>query len=241
MAVLTVADSGIGLNPADLAGIFEMFRQIDSGASRRSGGLGIGLALVRQLVELHGGRVAAHSEGEGKGSAFTVWLPLCVAASADTEAARPACSLEGLQLLVVDDEPDLLNAFGALLEGEGAHVQLCAGAEEALTNARSRPFHAVISDIAMPGRDGYWLAQQLRADPDTRTLTLVAASGMAREVDRSRALAAGFDAHLGKPVDIDLLNSVLIAAFEQRRTESVRSSASDASTEMTATEPATRS
>ncbi len=216
MAVLTVADSGIGLHPADLAGIFEMFRQVDSGASRRSGGLGIGLALVRQLVELHGGRVAAHSEGQGRGACFTVWLPLCLAASEDVEAAQPPCSLDGLRLLVVDDEPDLLNAFGALLEGEGAQVRLCTGAEEALAQAHAGAFDAVISDIAMPGRDGYWLAQQLRADPTTRALTLVAASGMAREVDRSRALAAGFDAHLGKPVDIDLLNNVLVAAFRQR-------------------------
>ena len=217
MACLAVADSGIGLDPAHVQGVFEMFRQVDTGLNRRTGGLGIGLALVRQLAELHGGRVAAESAGLGRGACFKVWLPLNTEAPAlRTQDRAPARTLDGLRILVVDNEPQLLQAFGALLESEGARVTLCAGAEEAVRIATRGAFDAVVSDLAMPEHDGHWLAGALRADAATRGLALVAVSGMTRETDRARAQAAGFDAHLNKPVDLDLLEETLFAILGSR-------------------------
>lgn len=217
MALVTVTDSGIGLEPSHLACVFEMFRQVDAGPSRRTGGLGIGLALVKQLAELHGGRVAAQSAGKGQGACFRVWLPLAMAELATAPEAKPAGHLDGLRLLVVDDESELLDAFGTLLEGEGAYVRTALSAARALELTQSAEFDVVISDIGMPEHDGYWLAKNLREQPPTHNLVLVAVSGRAREIDRSRAIAAGFDAHLGKPVDLELLESAVIAALQQRK------------------------
>ena len=215
MAQIAVTDSGIGMDNAHLAGVFEMFRQVDTGPSRRTGGLGIGLALVRQLTELHGGRVAAESAGLGRGCCFRVSLPLGIAHPAATPGASPG-TLQDLRILMVDDERSLLDAFGALLEGEGAAVTLSESGEAALRLAREQHFDVVVSDIAMPGQDGYWLARQLREDAGTRNSVLIAVSGMAREVDRTRAIAAGFDAHLGKPVDLALLENTVMAALRRR-------------------------
>jgi len=217
MARVTVTDDGIGMDPAHLASVFEMFRQVDAGPSRRTGGLGIGLALVKQLAELHGGRVLAESPGKGLGCAFSVWLPLAMEKSASREVAEQGGHLERLALLLVDDEPELLEAFGAVLEGEGAKVQIADGAQEALAHAARSSFDVIVSDIGMPDKDGYWLAKELREQESTRDVVLIAVSGMAREVDRSRALAAGFDAHLGKPVDLELLESAVIGALHQKK------------------------
>ena len=217
MAVLTVTDDGIGLDPGHLASVFEMFRQVDAGPSRRTGGLGIGLALVKQLAELHGGRVWADSPGKGRGATFKVWLPLAVAGFQAPSGPKSAGHLEGLRLLLVDDEPDLLTAFGSVLEGEGARVQTAGSALQAIERLQATAFDVVVSDIGMPDHDGYWLAKNLREQEGSRNLVLLAVSGMAREVDRSRALAAGFDAHLGKPVDLEMLESAVIAAIQQRK------------------------
>ncbi len=216
MAVVRVTDSGIGIDPAHLEGMFEMFRQADAGPSRRAGGLGIGLALVKQLAELHGGRVAAASEGLGRGTCFKVWLPLAAAAPAAANDTRTAGHLSGLRLLAVDDEPELLGAFELILGAEGALVRTAGGALEALQLSRQEPFDVIISDIGMPERDGYWLASELRGQEQTANVVLVAVSGRAREVDRARAIAAGFDAHLGKPVDLEMLENAVIAALRQR-------------------------
>ncbi|QHI99891.1 PAS domain S-box protein [Xylophilus rhododendri] len=216
MAVVTVTDDGIGMEPGHLAEVFEMFRQVDVGPSRRAGGLGIGLALVKQLAELHGGKVRAQSRGMGLGASFQVWLPL----AADGQAARLATTagrLQGLRLLLVDDDAELLSAFGAILEGSGARVLTAGSSQQALEIVQGTPVDALISDIGMPDRDGYWLAEQLRGAQDSRDLPLIAVSGMARDVDRARAFAAGFDAHLGKPVDLEMLEEAVIAALERRR------------------------
>lgn len=217
MAVVTVTDDGIGMEPAHVQGVFEMFRQVDAGPSRRTGGLGIGLALVKQLAELHGGRVSATSQGKGCGSCFKVWLPLAITFVQPQSQARTEARLQGVRLLLVDDEPELLGAFSAILESEGAEVHLADNAEQALALAQSADLDVVVSDIGMPIRDGYWLAQQLREQERTLNIAMVAVSGMAREVDRSRAIAAGFDAHLGKPVDLEMLESAVVAAMSQRK------------------------
>lgn len=218
MACLAVRDSGIGLDLEHLQGVFEMFRQVDTGLNRRTGGLGIGLALVKQLAEFHGGRVAAESPGLGRGACFKVWLPLQDSRSAIAAQERGAHHLLGdLRVLVVDNEPQLLQAFGALLESEGARVTLCGDAEEAVRLALAGGFDAVISDLAMPERDGHWLARQLRRHDATRQLALIAVSGMTRDVDRAEAQAAGFDAHLDKPVDLGLLAETLVGVLGSPR------------------------
>jgi two-component system CheB/CheR fusion protein len=217
MACLAVTDSGIGLDAAHVQDVFEMFQQVYTGLNRRTGGLGIGLALVRQLVELHGGRVTAESAGLGRGACFRVWLPLKTDASvARKENHAPSYTLDNLRILVVDNEPQLLQAFGALLESEGARVTLCSEAEEAVHAAIKGGFDAVISDLAMPEQDGHWLARQLRAHEATRELVLVAVSGMTRDLDRSQARAAGFDAHLNKPVDLEVLEETLVTIMQRR-------------------------
>ncbi len=218
MAKLTVADSGVGIEPALLGDIFEMFRQVDTGTSRSKTGLGIGLALVKQLAELHGGKADATSEGPGLGSQFHVWLPLSGAgASAGTTPQADQRQLEGLRILLVDDELLLLSAFTDLLKLEGASVVAVNTAVRALDTARGETFDVVVSDIAMPERDGYWLARQLRAAEETRRVPMVAVSGMAREADRLKALEAGFDAHIGKPLELDALRITIGDAMARYR------------------------
>lgn len=214
VACLAVTDTGIGLDSTHLQGVFEMFHQVDHGLNRRTGGLGIGLALVKQLAELHGGHVTAESAGLGQGSCFRVWLPLRTALlGTPVEEHVPTYTLDKLRILVVDNELQLLQAFGELLESEGAYATLCTSAEEAVRTAVSGAFDAVISDLAMPEHDGHWLARQLRAYDATRNVALIALSGMTRETDRSQAQAAGFDAHLNKPVDLELLAKTLFTVM----------------------------
>ncbi len=216
MAKLTVSDSGIGIDPGNLTNIFDMFRQLDTGASRKKPGLGIGLALVKQLAELHGGRVEARSEGLEKGASFSVWLPVAGEPSANATGAAANGGFGGLRILVVDDEPELLTAFGDLLRGEGARVVSSEGATRALELARTEPFDVVVSDVAMPEHDGHWLAAQLRGADETRDLPMVAVSGRSRGADRQKAIESGFDAYVGKPLDLDELRRAVSAAMARR-------------------------
>ena len=212
MALLTVSDNGIGIDPRKLADVFDMFKQVDMAPSRNNSGLGIGLALVRQLAELHGGRAEANSEGAGRGSVFSVWLPLAETLPTAAAAGYSAEGLAGMRILLVDDEPDLLFAFAELLRSEGADVSTADGATRALELVDSETFDAVISDISMPGRDGYWLAGELRRREALRGLPLLAVSGMVRDVDKAKALQAGFDTHLAKPLDFGTLRAAILAA-----------------------------
>ena len=216
MARLSVEDSGIGLDPRDLADIFELFKQANRGVGQAKTGLGIGLALVKQLAELHGGRVAAESDGVGRGARFSVWLPLPAGESPSLPESAADRGLRGLRVLLVDDEPDALAAFGALLEIEGARVALASGASEALELAGTGQFDAVVSDVVMPGADGLWLATRLREGEQTRGMVLVAVSGMTRGADRAQAARAGFDALLAKPLDLDALRSEIVHAMAKR-------------------------
>jgi two-component system CheB/CheR fusion protein len=216
-ARLTVEDTGQGLDPRFLPDLFEMFSQEDARTSRRQGGLGIGLALVRQLVELHGGRVQAESEGPGHGSRFTVWLPL--AASRLEGLSSFAGDLDGtlarVRVLVVDDSAETAVMLRQLLEFEGADVVAALSGDEALRILEDRDFDLVISDIAMPGMDGYELLRELRTRPRTSGVPAIAVTGYGQTEDAERAHAAGFFAHLVKPVEIARLIEAARAAIEQ--------------------------
>lgn len=213
-AVLEVADDGIGLSPEFLPRLFERFSRADATASRRHGGVGVGLALARRLVELHGGTVAAESGGEGRGATFRVTLPLDPApeASAEEERARGRARLAGRRILVVEDEDDSRELLLQVLASWGARASGAASAREALdVAARERP-EAILSDIAMPGEDGFALLAALRREEAARgdpPVPVAALTAFARPEDRARVLAAGFAAHVAKPIEPDALLDVV--------------------------------
>ena len=208
--VITVADTGVGIKREFLPHVFERFRQAESSTNRGYGGLGLGLAIVRHLVELHGGSVVVESDGEGQGATFIVRLPVAVAARAPVE--RPVAvhtdapvdgSLSGLRILVVDDEADAREVMRFMLERGGAHVRPADSAAPALDALRDEPPDVLISDIGMPIEDGYVMVRRLRAMEESlgcRT-PAIALTAYASDEDARRAHTAGFDAHLSKPVD----------------------------------------
>lgn len=210
-AVLSVEDSGQGIEPEFLPHIFEMFRQADSSTTRRKGGMGIGLALTKQLVELHGGSIEATSHGSNQGTRFTVRLPLSDAQMPQTGSARTSSqpehrtNLAGLNILVVDDMPETVETLHDLLETEGATVQMAISAAEALRLIKKTNFDLVITDIAMPDMDGYEMLARLRKQLQTYSLPVIALTGYGREDDIRQALSSGFVAHLKKPVTLDEL------------------------------------
>jgi two-component system CheB/CheR fusion protein len=207
-ARLDVSDTGRGLEPRLLEQVFDMFVQGDGAAStRQAGGLGIGLALVKQLAELHGGRVQAQSPGPGQGATFSVWLPL-FEGYLSGEAPQPASAnpLRGRRVLLVEDNPDTLESLQMLLEVEGARVTPASSAAAALQKAAEGEFDLLVSDIAMPGMDGLQLIAELRRRPRSARWPAIAVTGFAGAADAQRAKAAGFDAHLGKPLSLDALN-----------------------------------
>ncbi|NTU85881.1 MAG: response regulator, partial [Chloroflexales bacterium] len=215
---LTVSDTGQGISAAFLPHVFDRFRQADSTSQRTHGGLGLGLAIVRHLVELHGGTVAAASPGEGQGATFTVWLPLA-GSGTPTLLIRddaPAMidgppALRGLRVLIVDDQPAILELLHELLAACGAVVQLCRTAREALATLRTWRPDVLVSDVAMPGEDGYWLIREVRAlaPEDGGATPAVALTAYVRVEDRMRVLAAGFQQYLPKPVDQAELQDVV--------------------------------
>jgi signal transduction histidine kinase len=206
---VAVIDQGIGLSAADAAGVFERFRQADSAVARAQGGLGIGLSLVKRLVEMHGGRVCASSAGPGQGSRFTVHLPLAPADGArppdPTEAPAAASPLRPMRVLIVDDNRDSADTLAVLLDLLGHRVERSYDPLEVERIVAERPPELVLLDIGMPGLDGCELARRLRAGPGGDALRLVAVTGWGQPEDRRRTAAAGFDAHLVKPVDADAL------------------------------------
>jgi signal transduction histidine kinase len=216
---LTVIDTGIGIHPDFLPYVFDRFSQADSSATRRHGGLGLGMAIVRYLVELHGGTVRAHSEGENKGATFTAVLPLRM--EARTRDAMPGLeiaayeqgrtgelpNLEGITILVVDDEPDSRSFLCTLLEQQGATVaSACSTAEALDAFDRTKP-DVLVSDIGMPGEDGYELIRRIRAMAPLQggRTPAVALTAYVRAQDARAALRAGYQRHIGKPVVVSHL------------------------------------
>jgi len=214
-AVLRVQDDGIGIVPEMLSNIFEMFMQVDRSLGRSQGGLGIGLTLVRSLTEMHGGRVEARSEGAGKGSEFTVRLPLAPSmpdsrGTPEPRSARHEVSrTPARHILVVDDNVDSAQTLGKALEVMGNEVRIAHDGMKALEAAAEFVPDVILLDIGLPAMDGYEVARRLRSMPQLKHVVLIAQTGWGQEQDRRRSEEAGFDHHLVKPVDFSALEKLL--------------------------------
>jgi CheY-like chemotaxis protein len=225
---LVVEDTGEGISPDFLPHVFDRFRQADGATSRRHTGLGLGLAIVRQILELHDGTVRADSAGPGKGAKFTVSLPILTSPPARAELrsladeGRPAPSLEpldGLHVLVVEDNADGREIITMMLEQAGARVSGAASAKEAFEALESVRPDVLVSDIGLPDEDGYALVRRLRSKEAERGgfLPAVAMTGFVRAEDRARVLAAGFQVHVPKPIDVTELTAAIAAVARDPR------------------------
>jgi len=225
---ISVADSGVGINPHFLPHVFDRFRQADGSTTRTHGGLGLGLAIVRHLVELHGGVVTADSDGNGQGATFTVRLPLMVAVDSQTpfdserrihavSSGPPQVSLEHLRVLIVDDELDARELVTVMLERCGAIMKAAESSREALESIESWKPDVLIADSGMPVEDGYGLIKRVRALPKERGghTPALALTAYARTEDRIRALSEGYQVHLSKPVDRAELAAVVARLAER--------------------------
>lgn len=217
---IRVSDTGEGIKPEFLPHVFDRFRQADSGTTRRHGGLGLGLSIVKHLVELHGGTVQAQSDGEGSGSTFVVCLPVQIVHGgsgpfSDPTSSRPhlpsPVSLSGLSILLVDDDADSRELVRRVLSEYDASVQAAGSAAEALASIRVRKPDILISDIGMPDKDGYQLIQEVRSKLaiDAAMLPAIALTALARPEDRKKAILAGYQSHVAKPVDPEELAAVI--------------------------------
>jgi len=220
---LTVADTGDGLAPEVAPHIFDRFRQADSTITRQYGGLGLGLSIVRHIVERHGGTVQATSEGPGHGTTFTVTLPIGGPLSdapigvARTPSPAAEDSLAGVRVLVVDDEPDTREMVTEILKAAGAEVVAAGSTDEALRRADEGAPDVLVSDLAMPARDGYALLRALHGRGMAGGLVTIALTAHARREDRERALGAGYDAYVTKPVEPAALAALVKELVEKRR------------------------
>lgn len=218
-AKLNVEDSGVGIAPELLPHIFDRFKQVDTSTERQFGGLGLGLTIVKHLADLHGGTIAAHSDGAG--ATFTLELPLAASVvspvdpnfsgsmEGDASGEKP---LVGLRILVVDDDADALDLMGFVLKQKGANVVCAASANEALKRSQNDCFDLLISDLGMPENDGYYLIRQVRKNETggNRKLPAIALTGYVSADDRERVFAAGFQAHLPKPINIENLSALIL-------------------------------
>jgi len=211
--VVSVRDNGIGI-PADmLPKVFDMFTQVDRSLERKRGGLGIGLTLVKKLVELHGGKIEARSGGTGKGCEFILWLPVpapAVERAQPPRAPEPAeTTSDARRVLVVDDNRDAADALAMLLQTYGHEVRVAYDGHDGVRAARTFRPDLVLMDIGLPGLNGYDAARAMRSEPWSHRVTLVALTGWGQDEDRRRSQEAGFDHHLVKPVDFDEVLQIL--------------------------------
>ena len=206
-----VRDSGIGIPPEMLSAVFEMFAQVDRSLERSQSGLGIGLTLVKRLVEMHGGRVEARSDGVGLGSEFIVRIPISehTRQIVQVPTRSVVTTTTRRRILVVDDNIDSAQSLGSLLSMMGHEVRLAHDGLEALSAAEAFRPDVVMLDIGMPRLNGYEACRALRARPWAEEVRIIALTGWGQPRDRQRSLDAGFDLHLVKPVDPDALNSIM--------------------------------
>jgi CheY-like chemotaxis protein len=221
---LTVRDSGVGISPGMLPRVFDLFVQETQTIDRSRGGLGLGLTIVKNLVDLHGGHVSAHSAGLGHGSQFVITVPLdtsVVAAASPTPTngtgaphARPAPGGDSPdRILIVDDNEDAAEMLSMVLESRGYATRVAHDGPSALTAAAEFKPHTALLDIGLPVMDGFELARRLRADPGLGGVRLVALTGYGQETDRRRSRVAGFDHHLVKPIDVKSVVEILEAPY----------------------------
>ena len=233
---ITVSDTGIGIEPEFLPYVFDRFRQADSSRTRKFGGLGLGLAITRNLVELHGGTIHVFSEGTGHGTTFTIKLPLIIVSDAVRfpdeigKRTHPTAyegsskinfspEFKGLRLLVVDDSSDAREILHTLLASGGAEVVTAASAAEAFEHLQKSRFDLLISDVEMPEEDGYSLIRKIRNSngADYRKINAVALTAHTRVDDRMQLLTAGFDLHVGKPFDPGELVAVITSLIRRNK------------------------
>lgn len=216
--IVTVKDQGNGIPPEKLGAIFEMFSQVDRSLERTSGGLGIGLYLVKRLAELHGGSDSAHSDGIGKGSEFVLRLPVVVESPNDAErnlSSKPKATTS-LRVLVVDDNEDAAKTMSMLLRALHYETQVAHDGIEALESVERFSPNAILLDIGLPWLNGYEVCERIRSQPDGDKILIIALTGWGQEQDKLRAEESGFDAHCVKPIEAD----VLIRLLETRGGES---------------------
>jgi CheY-like chemotaxis protein len=220
-AQIRVSDTGRGIDPEFLPYVFETFRQADYTTTRTFGGLGLGLAIVRHLVELHGGTVQAASPGENRGATFVVQLPLAIVQSEPSQnSEQPDASLDlsGVRILAVDDDADMRELLAFVLEQAGASTTVVASAQEALAVLEQTKPDLLVSDVGMPEMDGYMLVRQLRnlTREQGGEIPAIALTAYAGELDQQRALAAGFQRHIPKPVEPTELVAVIATLVGSR-------------------------
>jgi two-component system, sensor histidine kinase len=222
-AVASVRDNGMGILAGMLPHLFEMFSQSYRARGRDQGGLGIGLALVRSLTELHGGSVEARSGGAGKGSEFIVRLPMIAARRKNAEVERePINALAPRRVLIVDDNKDVADSLAMLLQSLGAETRVAYNGAEALSSIATFKPRVAFIDIGMPEMDGYETGRNIRSRPDGKDILLVALSGWGEERDRQRTHEAGFDCHFVKPISLETLTRVFVSDFlDNQKTEKI--------------------
>jgi CheY-like chemotaxis protein/anti-sigma regulatory factor (Ser/Thr protein kinase) len=204
---IEVADNGIGIAPEFLPRLFDLFAQAERGLDRSQGGLGVGLTVCKQIVEMHGGTVSASSAGWERGSTFTLRIPLAESSAMPAKVPVPARADALLRVMIVDDNRDAADSLAMLLQFEGRRTLCAYSGEQALQDFAPFDPQLVLLDIGLPGLDGYEVARRLKAiAPELRVIAL---SGYGQLEDRQRSAAAGFDAHLVKPVDLDALKRIL--------------------------------
>ena len=209
-AVIRVRDNGVGISPGLLEHVFKPFTQADTTLDRaNSGGLGLGLSIVDGIVQMHGGRVAAYSEGEGKGALFTVRLPGMAQPGHARNASAAEKRIRKLRILVIDDKRKLTDILCAMLGAMGHRARAAYDGYGGIEAAKEIRPDVIFCDIGLPGRSGYEVAEILKADRELKNAYLVALTGYAGEDEKKRAKAAGFDRHLAKPVDRAALEKVL--------------------------------